>query len=228
MRTLGWTITTALSVMALGACERAPDEILGPNPGRVPAASASAESSPSGAVILQFASPLSRPDTFSNVQFVLIFDAERQLLSAHMPSDVCGDGQLNIVHFQRIETPSAIGQVIAKQTGDGQVAVYHASSLAVAGLASDISFVGFADLVDIATFCNFLSGPNLIAEGTVSLLATFSFASFHARWEGTIQGVDGRDYRLTEIYQLNADIHDPNNPDTFTEPVVDILLRPIP
>lgn len=35
-------------------------------------------------------------------------------------------------------------------------------------------------------------------------LSTFSLASFHARWTGTIQGVDGRDYHLNEVYQLHA------------------------
>jgi hypothetical protein len=223
MRTPGWTVMAILAVMTLGACDRAPDEALvTPDRGGPAAASSSAGPAASGVVIL------ARPDTFSTIQFILIFDAERELLAAHMPSDICGDGAFNVVRFQRLRTPSAIGQVIAKQTGDGQVAIYRASSLAEAGLASDISFISFSDLVDIGTFCSFMSGPNRIAEGTVNLLATFSFASFHARWIGTIQGVDGQDYRLTEIYQLNADIFDPNNVDTFTEPVVEILLRPIP
>jgi hypothetical protein len=40
--------------------------------------------------------------------------------------------------------------------------------------------------------------------------------------------VNGGEYHLTEIYQLNADAHDPSNPATFVQQVSSILLRPLP
>jgi len=85
---------------------------------------------------------------------------------------------------------------------------------------------GFANVVDVGAFCGFLAGPNRIAVGVVQRL--FSAASFHARWTGTLQRVNGGDSHLTEIYQLNADAHDPSNPDTFVQQVASIMLRPLP
>ena len=214
---LSW-ISIALGVLMLPACDGAREDPVAPAVDvLVAAASAPQTGSGNGAVIIRF----------PNNQFILIFDAERQLLAAHMPSNICGDGAFNVVQFQRVETPSEIGQVLAKQTANEDVSIYHASSLDEVGVASDIGFIAFSDLVDIGKFCTFMSGPNRIAEGIVNQLATFSFASFHARWVGTIQGVDGRDYRLNEVYQLNADIFDPNDPDTFSEPVVRIQLQPV-
>ncbi len=184
---------------------------------RAPAFSVSTAGS-GGALVLRF----------STRSFILVFDADRQLLSAHMPSNICGDGALNVVEVQRVVTPSELGQVVAQVTGDEQVAVYHAASPADAGLAAPIDFFGFANVVDFGAFCRFLAGPNRIAGGVVQRLSTFSAASFHARWTGTIEGVNGGDYHLTEIYQLNADAHDPSNPDTFVQEVSSILLTPLP
>lgn len=165
---------------------------------------------------------------FTTTAFSLIYDAESQLLAAHAPSNICSGGSLNQVDVLRVFTPSAIGQRFAQQQADEQVAVYHATSPAEAGLSAPISFFGFGNIVNFGQFCAFLSGPNLIAEGTAQRISTFTLASFHGRWTGTLAGVDGRNYRLVETYQLNADIHDPNNPATFTEPVVRILLEPLP
>jgi len=209
-------LAIALGGTALGACDGArEDRVLAPL-----AASTTADvSAASGAVIIRFPA----------VTFTLVFDAERQLLAAHMPSDafVCGGSEpLNVVEVLRVTTPSEIGQRVALQTSDAErVAIYRATSPADAGLAASINFFGFNNIFDGAKFCDFLTGPNRIAEGTVQRLSTFSLASFHARWTGRIQGVDGRDYHLTEVYGLTADAHDPNNPDTFAEPVVRILLR---
>jgi len=208
-------------VGALNACT--PDsesELLGPLKVQASPAPSVAESPAAvgGALILRF----------STVSFILVFDAERQLLSAHMPSDICGAGQLNRVEVQRVITPSEIGQVVAQTTGNERVAVYHAASPADAGLAAPIDFFGFSSIVDFGRFCSFLGGPNLIAEGTVQRLSTFSAASFHARWTGVLSGVDGTSYHLTEVYQLNADAHDPSNPASFEQNVASILLRPLP
>jgi hypothetical protein len=215
-------ILTALSSLGgLGACRPESDPLpIAPADGPIPLAPSFAitPSAAGGALILRFS-------TFS---FILVFDAEHQLLSAHMPSDICGAGELNRVEVQRVITPSAIGQVVAQVSGDERVAVYHAASPADAGLSASIDFFGFPNVVNFPVFCSFLAGPNLIAEGTVQRLSTFSAASFHARWTGSITGVDGTLYRLTEIYQLNADAHDPTNPATFAQQVASIRLTPLP
>jgi len=215
------SLSFALGGLVLGGCDGARTEsVLAPEAEMLAASTTADVSAASGAMIVRFQA----------ITFTLIFDAERQLLAAHMPSDVfvCGGSEpLNVVEVQRVTTPSQIGQRMAKQTADEVVTIYHAASPADAGLAASINFFGFFDIFNGTAFCNFLTGPNRIAEGTVQRLSTFSLASFHARWTGRIQGVDGRDYQLTEVYELTADVHDPNNPDTFVEPVVRILLRPI-
>lgn len=163
----------------------------------------------------------------SNPFFLLVYDAGTELLAAHMPSDICAGGSANVFEVQRVQTPSDVVPLVSQaRSKEAQVAVYHAGSPAEAALASGIDFFGLADIVDVGQFCAFLAGPDRIAEGTVQRISTFSPASFHARWTGTIQGVDGRDYRLTEVYHLNADVHDPNNPDTFEQTVARVELRP--
>jgi hypothetical protein len=214
-----------LSILAglaglLAACEGTAHYPLGPNDAAGRRTLGVSAAAANGATIEEFDNPV----------FFLIYDAERQLLAAHMPSNICGEGALNVVHVRRVITPSEIGQRTARLTdGEEQVAVYHAPSLADAGLTSPgIDFLGFPDIFDLGIFCAFLESPDLIAEGPVNRLSTFSLASFHGRWTGILQGVDGREYHLTEIYQLNADAHDPNNPATFTQPVASILLNPQP
>ena len=219
MRARPLTMLTCLAGL-VAACDPTVDHTaLGPTGSPGPLASSVSPAAAGGAIILRF----------STASFILIFDSERQLLSAHMPSDICGDGNLSLAQVVRVTTPSQIGQRFAQITSDDeQVAVYHATSPADAGLSAAIDFFGFANIFDLPTFCAFLAGPNRIAEGQVKRLSTFSLASFHARWTGIIQGVDGLDYHLTEIYQLNADAHDPTNPATFAQQVSNILLHPLP
>lgn len=163
----------------------------------------------------------------SNPFFILVYDAGTELLAAHMPSDVCSSGNFNVFEVQQVQTPSDVVPLVSQaRSNEAQVAVYDAGSPAEAALASGIDFFGPADIVDVGQFCAFLAGPDRIAEGTVQRISAFSPASFHARWTGTIQGVDERDYRLTEVYHLNADAHDPNNPDTFEQTVTRVNLRP--
>ncbi|MEX2152704.1 MAG: hypothetical protein WD825_05145 [Gemmatimonadaceae bacterium] len=175
---------------------------------------------PNGATIVRFA----------NIEFLVIFDAERQLLSAHMPSNICGAGEFNTIEVMRVRTPSEVNSVFARITDDEQqVAVYSATSPQDAGFSvQPIDFLGFGELVDVNKFCAFLAGPTRIAEGTVQRMSTFSAASFHLRLEGTIQGVDGLSYHLTELYHLNADAHDPNNPATFVQQLAEVRLSPRP
>jgi len=139
----------------------------------------------------------------------------------------CQLGEFNAVDVKRVRTPSHVNGVVSTiKDDDSQAAVYRAESPSDAGLSGNLSFFGFTEIADLSQFCAFLAGPNLIAEGTVQSISTFSAASFHLRRTGTIEGLDGQDYHLTEVYQLNADAHDPNNPDTFKEIVSRISLKP--
>ncbi len=103
--------------------------------------------------------------------------------------------------------------------------MYHAGSFAEAGLAGAFDIAGFPDIIDVVQFCNFLSGPNLIAEGRVNRLSNLSNASFVARWTGTIRTPDGAPVRLTEIYQLRGDAQEPNNSAAWVVDVSEILLH---
>jgi hypothetical protein len=145
-----------------------------------------------------------------------------------MPSNVCGDGELNVVDVRRVRTPSPVNTVASTiKDDDSRAAVYRVESPSEASLSGDLSFFGFQNVVDLSAFCAFLTGPNLIAESTVQSISTFSAAGFHLRRTGTIQALDGQDYQLTENYQLNADAHDPNNPNTFTEVLSSVSLTPV-
>jgi hypothetical protein len=214
------TPTIAAALTLLAACANAPGELpLGPaheTAARAPAGPLAASNGGGASV-----------DRFPNIQFLLIYDAESQLLSAHMPSNICGDGEFNVVDVKRVRTPSPVNSVSSViKDEDSQAAIYRASSPAEAGLSGQLSFFGFADILDLDQFCAFMSGPQLVAEGTVQSISTFSAASFHVRRTGVVQGVDGQDYHLTEVYQLNADAHDPNNPDTFVELISSVSLSP--
>jgi hypothetical protein len=214
------TPAIAAALVLLAACADAPGELpLGPEDDIAARAATGplASNDGRGAIV----------ERFPNIQFLLIYDADTQLLSAHMPSDICGAGAFNLVDVQRVRTPSPVNSVSSViKDEDSQAAIYRAGSPAEAGLAGDLNFFGFTDIADINQFCAFMSGPQLVAEGTVQSLSTFSAASFHLRRTGVVQGVDGQDYHLTEVYQLNADAHDPNNPDTFVELISSVTLSP--
>jgi hypothetical protein len=213
------TPTIAAALALLAACADAPGELpLGPAHDTAARVDGVPLASNNGATV----------DRFPNIQFLLIYDPDTQLLSAHMPSDICGAGAFNLVDVQRVRTSSPVNSVSSVvKDEDSQAAIYRASSPAEAGLAGDLNFFGFTDIVDVGQFCAFMSGPQLVAEGTVQSLSTFSAASFHLQRTGVVQGVDGQDYHLTEVYQLNADAHDPNNPDTFVELISRVSLEPV-
>lgn len=215
----------ALQVMTVAVVSAACNESVAPverlSPLRsIPALEANNSVNGNGATILRF----------QNIEFLVIFDAERQLLSAHMPSNLCGAGDFNTIEVMQVRTPSDVNRVFSRITSDAaQVAVYHATSPQDAGFSvQPIDFLGFGELVNVGRFCAFLAGPTRIAEGTVQRMSTFSAASFHLRLNGVIQGVDGVRYHLTELYHLNADAHDPNNPATFVQQIATIRLSPSP
>jgi hypothetical protein len=213
-------VRLAGALLLLAGCTEAPAEpVIDPyDDAAAVAYAANAANGAGGAMI----------DRFTNIQFLLIYDPASQLLSAHMPSNLCTDGEFNMVDVHRVRTPSPVNSVSSTvKDADSQAAIYHATSPGDAGLSAAINFFGFTDVVDLSKFCAFLAGPNLIAEGTVQSISTFSAASFHLRRTGTVRGVDGQDYHLTEIYQLNADAHDPNNPATFVEVISTVRLSPV-
>lgn len=143
--------------------------------------------------------------------FFFNFDAERGLLSAHLPSDFCSGAPLNVGDRQIIDTPSEIQQRLVKiQDTDSRVAIYRASS------RDDL----FSD------FCGFLEGPTKVAEGVVRHTQTLSNASFAAHWGGMVEGVDGQALHLSEVFQLTADAQDPTNPATFRTNVAKVQLSP--
>ncbi len=192
----------------------------------VAAAVAAADASPDvvgadGAALMRFA----------NLEFLVVFDAERQLLSVHAPSNLClPEGAFNTVEVLRVLTPSEIGERLVQVTSDAvRISVYHATSTAEAGFTGDLSLLGIGNLVgDGSQFCAFILGPERIAEGTARRISTFSNASFHEGATGTLQGVDGHAYQLSESYQLNAAADDPFNPATFVERVADVRLKRLP
>jgi hypothetical protein len=162
---------------------------------------------------------------FNAASFIVHLDGDAGLLSLHAPSTVCGAGSLPVVQVMQVRTPSAIGQFIAQVKSPAEaVTIYHATSFDDAGISSDLEFAGFANLTDVGAFCAFIQGDRRMAEGVVRRVSTFSNASFSAHWTGKIQGPDGERYSLTEVYQLGADAHDPNNPATFVEHVSKIRL----
>jgi hypothetical protein len=213
---LGTTI--ALAAATLTACSDAADrsELLAPGHGIE--ASAAHPAGDEGAVIVRR----------SAVEFLVLFDADEQLLSVHMPSTVCTISDLNEVDLLQVITPSTTDQLVSLlSSGDVQVAVYSAASPMEAGFGGSLDLQGFGNLVSLPQLCAFLSGPNRIAEGSARRISAASNASFHLSTTGTLQGVEGGEYHLDEVYQLNADAHDPNNPATFVEHRAEIDLQRI-
>lgn len=189
-----------IALAALGACGDGPgsDRLLAPSPADLAATTAEGSR---GAIV----------EYDQSILFFFHFDARRGLLSAHVPADLCAGAPPNVGDRQIVTTPSAIQQRLVKATDiDSRVAVYRAES------ADD----PFPDL------CAFLDGPGKVAEGVVHHTQTFTNASFAAHWGGTVQGVDGSTYHLSESYQLTADAHDPNNPELWSLNASRILLSP--
>lgn len=189
----------ALGLLATACSEQSPEGLLAP---RQSLATMSGQSRGAVIIIDEF------PALFFN------FDAARGLLSIHGAGIFgCTGQQVNIADRLIIETPSAIQQrLVQVQDGDSWVSVHRASSLGDA----------FPDL------CGFLAGPSRVAAGFVKHSQTFTHASFAAHWGGTIQTPAGGPVHLSEVYQLTADAHDPNNPAHWSLNAVQILLSPRP
>jgi hypothetical protein len=208
--TVCYRIPIALAAIALFATACSPDRATAP----LPMAGASADN---GADVSRMQVP----------QFVAHFDGQRQLLSIHAPSNLCTIGSVNVDDAQFVTTPSAIAQFIAQVKSDDEaVAVYHAASFADAGMVGSFDFAGIpGGLVDVGKFCSFLTGPSLIAEGTVRRTSNLSNASFAVAWTGMLSTPAGAPVALTELYQLRASALDPNNSASWVVDVSRILLH---
>lgn len=187
----------AVALLATACSERGADGVLAPEQ---TSAAVSATAQSAGAVV----------DFDQVVTLFFNFDAKRGLLSVHGAGAFgCAGQQLSIADRQIVDTPSEIQQRLVKiQDGDSWVSVHRASALSDA----------FPDL------CGFLSGPTRVAAGVVRHTQTFTLASFAAHWGGTIRTPSGDPVHLSEIYQLTADIHDPNNPALWALNTAQVIL----
>ena len=206
-------VLALVTIPALAACD--PGTAVAP-PDGAPAFTVAADAA-GGAVIVRG----------ERTAFLVHLDAARHRLSVHAPSDVCTSGNFDRVDAQFVTTPSSISQFIAQLKSDAEiVSVYDAGSFAEAGMTGSVDIGGIGDIVDVGTFCSFLTGPQRIAEGTVQRVSVLSNASFSAHWVGTLEGVTGGPVRLTEVYQLGGDAHDPADASQFVVHVSRILLSP--
>lgn len=195
-------------------------------PEATPKANASAETAQARSSLLTV--EMASVDRFQDVEFALHLDAERGLISAHMPSDVCFGGTLGTIDVQVVDTPSEIDQRIVQTKGEAvPVAVYEADSFADMGIDGAFDTANINDVLsgDFAQFCSFLLGPQRIAEGTVRRVSNLSNASFAVRWTGTLETTDGGTVGLTEVYQLTADAQDPADTSQWSVNTSKILLH---
>lgn len=142
------------------------------------------------------------------VPFFAHFDAKRGLMSVHGGLvELCQGDPFTTVARMIVETPSEIEQTLFKFGEEEQpVVIYRTSTGAVTcGLV--------------------LSEEARVASGMVRHDQVFTLASFKATWRGDVTAPDGSSHHLTEVYQLSADIHDPNNPATWSLNASQILIQ---
>lgn len=212
---------------AVGCDGTAGDAITSPDAsaaGRATAAAVVAPASSDRLLVLQAAGPAYSVQP----EFFLHLDADRGLISAHMPSDICGAGSLSLVNLQIVETPSAIGQRLVQVKGDDvAVSVYDSDSFADFGITGSFDTAGILQFIlgNQAQFCGFLAGPKRIAEGTVQRVSNVSNANFSVSWIGTLEKVGGGRVHLTEIYELTGSAHEPNDSSQWSVNNSKILLH---
>jgi hypothetical protein len=136
------------------------------------------------------------------------FDAARGLMAVHgWIVEFCQGQPLSTTPRVIVATPSAIGQTLVKLgERDQPVVVYRTETGAVS-----------CALV--------LSEEARVASGMVRHDQVFTLASFKATWRGRVTAPDGSSHPYTEVYQLTADIHDPNNPDLWSLNASKILVH---
>lgn len=190
----------ALTILALAACDTeaptAPEPLA---PDALPTAAAPAANSGSwGAVI-------TRDET---VPFFAHFDAQRGLVSLHGGYvEFCTRQPFTFVPRMIVETPSQIEQTLFKFGQESQPVVVYRSE-------------------DGVVSCELANSPEArVAAGMVRHDQIFTLASFKATWRGTVSAPDGSTHHLTEVYQLTADIHDPNNPALWSLNASKILIH---
>lgn len=173
-------------------------------------------------------------DRLTVPEFTLHLDVERGLLAVHAPvsdlEDLCAGGSagldFGLLEARAITTPSEIEQFLFHAKGsDLPVAVYRADSFEEAGFESSFGLAGSTDLVDFGALCAFLTGPDLVARGTVRRVSNLSNASFAASWTGTLERAAGGQTRLTEVYQLTADAQEPGDTSRWSLNASKVLLH---
>lgn len=195
-------ISTALGlVLALGACTADAPTPLAPDRVESAVAGAEVETTPAtsrGALITMDEA----------IFFFTHFDAQRGLMSVHGAIvELCEGLPLTTTPRTIVATPAEIGQRLVKLGEEDQpVVVYRTET---------------GELT-----CGLVLSPEArVAAGTVRHDQVFTLASFKATWRGQVTGPDGAPLRLTEVYQLSADIHDPNNPDFWSLNASEILVH---
>jgi len=221
-------LTGLLLLAGAAACDgAASDAITSPDASAADGARSAAVVAPSSSdrlLVVRAAGP----DHTVRPEFFLHLDAERNLISAHMPSDVCTTGSLSLVALQIVDTPSAIEQRLVQVKGEEvAVSVYDSDSFADFGITGSFDTAGFLQFLlgDQAQFCSFLAGPQRIAEGMVRRVSNLSNANFSISWTGTLEKVGGGSIGLTEIYQLTADAKEPNDASQWRVNTSKILLH---
>lgn len=146
--------------------------------------------------------------------FLLTGDPSRELASGHIPIDnvFCGgaEGVRDLVDYQEITTRSQAENVIEIfKSSETNVAVYDCSG-----------DVNCYDEFWGDNTCDFLTGPQLLAEGTAKFIATITDKSATFRWEGWLEAVDGGTLHYVEVQKI---LFEP-----FAVPVEDIKLTPVP
>lgn len=141
------------------------------------------------------------------VAFFIHHDARRGLMSLHGGlAEFCLGLPITTTPRQIVATPSEISQTLFRIGEDEQPVVIYRTDEPVVS-------------------CALANSPARVAAGTVRHDQTFTLGSFAARWEGEVTAPDGSTHHLTEVYQLTADVHDPNDPALWSLNTSKILLR---
>lgn len=214
--------------VAIGCNGSPADSLVGPQVSTTLSAEGATGSTTSSGLVPLISIEATVPIRTQMPEFILHFDAQRNLIAAHLPIDICAGGTLSFIELLVVDTPSAIAQRIVHTEGDAvSVAVYEADSFADAGINGSFDTAGFNAVItgDVGKFCSFIAGPRLIAAGTVRRVSNLSNASFSVIWTGTLQTPGGDTLHLSENYQLTGSALDPADTSQWSVNTSKILLH---
>lgn len=167
--------------------------------------SAQASSAAPGVAAGSYGAVLTNDET---IPFFVHYDAARDLMSVHGGLvELCRGTSLGTAPRMIVDTPSEISQRLVKIGQEEQPVVIYRTETGAFSCA----------LV--------LAQEARVASGMVRHDQVFTLASFKATWRGTVTAPDGSSHHLTEVYQLTADIHDPNNPALWSLNASQILIQ---